>query len=67
MTTSEQEFSRAALEQRTSAIGLVHHTADQLDEFAHAEAYALELAERLPRNFTLAEEPALVFRAGSES
>lgn len=67
MTTSDRERSRAEIEQRAREVGLVHLTHEQLDEFARAEAYAHGLATRLPRDFVLAEEPALVFRAGSES
>ncbi len=67
MTTSDRERSRAEIEQRAREVGLVHLTNGQLDEFARAEAYAHGLAARLSRDFVLAEEPALVFRAGSES
>ncbi len=66
MTTSDPEPSRAEIEQRAREVGLVHLPSEQLDEFARAEAYAHGLAARLSREFLLAEEPALVFRAGSE-
>ncbi len=47
--------------------GLINLTSDQMEELRQAAAYARDLLARLPRDFTLTDEPAHIFRASDDA
>ena len=64
---SDNARTREEIERDARHAGLHNLTPQQMDEFAQADAYMRDLVTKIPRDFVVTDEPALIFRASDEA